>query len=201
MVRQKNIPYVTVGLIAVNVVWFLIIAFSGNPSSAVYMLSRGADYAPYVFEEHQYWRLLTSMFLHFSFQHLAGNMVYLGIVGWTYERVTGHLKFFLIYMLAGIGGNVVSCAWHQLSGEPVVSAGASGAVYGVLAIVVYLMFISRKRFGASQMFFRVAVMLIFMFYSNFATRDGVDVAAHLGGLIFGFLLCLILLPYKTKKQK
>ena len=200
MVKQKTFPYVTVSLIILNVVYFMIVALGGNLTSSVYMLSRGADYAPYVFEEHEYWRLITSMFLHFSFQHLAGNMVYLGIVGWSYEKVTGHWKFLLIYVLAGLGGNVVSCAYHQLTHQPAVSAGASGAVYGIIAIVVYLTYISRKRFGAPQMFYRIGIMLVFLFYSNFANGKGVDVAAHIGGLVFGFFLCLLLLPYKTKKK-
>ena len=197
---RKNLPYVTIGLIAANIIYFIITVLGGNPSNVSYMLSRGAVYAPYVFEEHQYWRLLTGMFMHFSFRHMAGNMVYLGIVGATYENITGHMKFFLIYMLSGFGGNVVSCAYHQLSGHSAVSAGASGAVYGVIGIVVYLTFISVKKFDASKLFLRIAIMLVFMFYSNFLSGDDVDVAAHIGGLFFGVLLSLLFLPYKNKDK-
>ena len=199
--KQKNIPFVTIILIALNVLYFIIIALGGSPSNPVYMISMGADYAPLVFEEHQFWRLIVSMFMHFSFRHLSGNMLYLGLVGWSFEREIGSLKFFLIYFLSGLGGNVVSCAYHQLTGTPVVSAGASGAVYGIIAIVVYLTFISRKRFYSSRLFFRIAIMLVFLFYSNFISGRGVDVAAHIGGLVFGGLLCILLIPYKNKKQQ
>lgn len=201
MIRQKSFPYVTAGLIAVNVVYFLVLALGGNPGNSAYMISRGADYAPYVFEEHQYWRLLTNMFMHFSFQHLAGNMIYLGIVGFTYEQVTGHLKFFLIYMLSGLGGSVVSCAYHQITGQPVVSAGASGAVYGIIAIVIYLSWIARKRTGMGRLYQRLGIMLVFLFYSNFINGRGVDVAAHIGGLAFGLLLCMLLIPWKNTRRK
>ena len=196
---KKNLPYVTIALIAVNIIYFIIIALGGNPSSSYYMISKGADYAPYVFEEHQFWRLITSMFMHFSIRHLASNMIYLGLIGWSYERIVGHLKFFLIYFLSGLGGNIVSCAYHQLTKTPVVSAGASGCIYGIIAIVVYLTFISRRRFHSQQLFLRIGIMLVFMFYSNFINGQGTDVAAHLGGLAFGGLLCFLLLPYKKKK--
>lgn len=197
LIRQKGIPVVTIMLIAANVIYYLIVALGGNPSNSYYMIERGASFAPLVFEDHEYWRILTSMFLHFSFRHLAGNMVYLGIVGWSYEQVVGSWRFLLIYLLSGIGGGVVSCAYHQITNQPAVSAGASGAVYGLIAMVAYLAYIARKRTGSSQMFYRIGIMLVFLFYSNFAS-DGVDVAAHLGGLAFGILLCLIILPAKKR---
>ena len=200
MIREKRFPYVTAGLILVNLVYYIITVLGGSTASAAYMVSMGADFSPYVFERHEFWRLLTCMFLHFSFPHLAGNMVYLGLLGWNYERLVGHLKFFLIYILSGIGSSVVSCAWHQLSGQYTVSAGASGAVYGLIAMVIYLMYIARKRTGSLRLMYRIAVMLAFLFYSNFVNGRGVDVAAHVGGLVFGILLSLIFLPYKNRKQ-
>ncbi|MBQ9032529.1 MAG: rhomboid family intramembrane serine protease [Parasporobacterium sp.] len=198
LAAEKKLPYVTIVLIVINVAYYLIVAFGGSTFSMSYMLSRGADYSPLVFEGHEYWRLLTCMFLHFSLRHLAGNMVYLGIVGWSYEGIVGHLKFFLVYMLSGIGSSVVSCAWHQLSGEYAVSAGASGAVYGIIAMVIYLMYIAKKRTGSRILLSRIAVILVFLLYSNFVSGEGVDVAAHVGGLFFGVLLSLLFLPYKKK---
>lgn len=200
MIKEKTFPYVTAGLILVNVVCYFILVLGGSTASPAYMISRGANFAPYVFERHEVWRLLTSMFLHFSFQHLAGNMVYLGLLGWNYEKIVGHLKFFLIYMLSGIGGSVVSCAYHQLSGEYTVSAGASGAVYGIIAMVIYLMYVAKKRSGSAFLLYRIAIMLAFLFYSNFVNGRGVDIAAHIGGLVFGVILSLIFLPYKTRKR-
>ena len=201
LIRDKQFPYVTVGLIVLNVVYFIIIALNGSPGNSVYMLTMGAESAPFVFEKHEYWRLITSMFMHFSFTHLAGNMLYVGIVGFSYERIVGHWKFLLIYMLSGIGGNVVSCAYYQITGQRVVSGGASGAVYGLIAMVIYLMFTARKRIGSQQMLTRIGIMLVFLFYSNFSRgASGVDVAAHIGGLIFGLILCILFLPVRKKKK-
>ena len=103
-------------------------------------------------------------------------------------------------MLSGLGGSVVSCAYHQLSGEYSVSAGASGAVYGIIAMAVYLMYVAKKRTGSVILLYRIAIMLAFLFYSNFVNGRGVDIAAHIGGLVFGVILSLIFLPYKAKKQ-
>ena len=194
MVRQKKFPYITVILIVLNVVYYFIVAAGGSTYQSTYMISMGANCAPVVFEQHEYWRILTSMFMHFSFQHLAGNMVYLGIVGFTYEHVVGHWKFLLVYMLSGIGGGVVSSAYYQLAGEAVVSAGASGAVYGLIAMVIYLMYTARKRTGAAPLMYRMVIVLVFLLYSNFAIGRGVDIAAHLGGLVFGFIVCFLFLP-------
>ena len=200
MVRQKKFPYITVILIVLNVVYYFIVAAGGSTYQSTYMISMGANCAPFVFEQHEYWRILTSMFMHFSFQHLAGNMVYLGIVGFTYEHVVGHWKFLLVYMLSGIGGGVVSSAYYQLAGEAVVSAGASGAVYGLIAMVIYLMYTARKRTGAAPLMYRMVIVLVFLLYSNFAIGRGVDIAAHLGGLVFGFIVCFLFLPYKSTKK-
>jgi len=201
MVRKKGIPYVTLVLIVLNVVYYFIVASGGSTSDLAYMISRGADCAPYVFEKYEYWRLLTSMFMHFSFQHLAGNMIYLGLMGFSYEHVVGHLKFLLVYMLSGIGGGVVSCAYYQVTGQAVVSAGASGAVYGLVAMVIYLMYTARKRSGMKPLMYRMAIVLLFLVYSNFGAGRGVDIAAHLGGLVFGFVVSILFLSSRTKRQK
>lgn len=201
MVREKRIPYVTIVLIVLNVVYYFIVASGGSTNDLAYMISRGADCAPFVFEKHEYWRILTSMFMHFSFQHLAGNMIYLGLVGFSYENVVGHMKFLLVYMLSGIGGGVVSCAYYELTHQAVVSAGASGAVYGLVAMVIYLMYTARKRTGMRPLMYRMAIVLLFLVYSNFGAGRGIDIAAHLGGLVFGFIVSILFLPYGKKKKK
>ena len=199
LITDRQFPYVTVGLIVLNVLYFLILALNGSPGSTSYMMKMGAESAQSIFNDHEYWRLITSMFMHFSFMHLASNMLYIGIVGFSYEKIVGHWKYLLIYMLSGIGGNVVSCAYYRITEQRVVSAGASGAVYGLIAMVLYLMFTARKRMGSRQMTLRIGIMIMFLIYSNFSERaSGVDVVAHLGGLAFGFMLCILFLPVQKK---
>ena len=129
------------------------------------------------------------------------NSLYDKILGFSYENVVGHLKFLLVYMLSGIGGGVVSCAYYELTHQAVVSAGASGAVYGLVAMVIYLMYTARKRSGMKPLMYRMAIVLLFLVYSNFGAGRGIDIAAHLGGLVFGFIVSILFLPYGKKKKK
>ena len=187
--RFKNWPFVTIVLIAINVIWFIVLVAGGDVTNAEYMLSKGASYAPLIFEEHQFWRLLTNMFMHFSAMHLLGNMIYLAIAGTTIERTAGHWRYLAIYMLSGFGASVVSAAYYYLSGENTVSAGASGAIYGLMGAAIYLMFVNRGRMRPGILWLRIGIILIFLFYSNFA-MTGIDAVAHISGLVFGILLAI-----------
>lgn len=193
--RFKNWPYVTVALILVNVIWFIVLLVGGNVANPNYMISRGASYGPYIFEQHQYWRLLTNMFMHFSAAHLAGNMIYLGFAGFTIEKAAGHIRFLLLYLLSGFGASVVSAAYYYLTGQNTVSAGASGAVYGLIGAAVYLMVKNRGRMRPGMLWIRIGVILIFLFYSNFI-NSGVDAVAHAAGFVFGILLAIALIGGK-----
>lgn len=197
---KSNFPYVTIGLIAINVIWFIVLSFMGDTTSASFMWSMGADYGPSVFEEYQFYRLLLSMFMHFGFPHLVGNMVYLAVAGTRVEKSIGHLRFFLIYMLAGIAASFFSTAYYYLTGQATVSAGASGAIYGIIGIIIYLTGKNRGRIGIKAMGIRIMVVLIFLFYSNFVTPN-VDIFAHLFGLIFGIVLSFAFLHTKKPPKQ
>ncbi|MCQ2530370.1 MAG: rhomboid family intramembrane serine protease [Lachnospiraceae bacterium] len=196
--KLKSFPFVTVALIAINVIWFIVLLFKGDPSKASYMAEMGASYGPYVFEDHQFWRILTSMFMHFNFQHLLGNMIYLGIAGFNLEKTIGHVKYILIYMLSGIGAGLLSCAYYYFTGVNTVCAGASGAIYGLIGAVIVLTFKSRGRLSKSMMWVRIGIVLLFLFYSNF-TNSQVDAVAHIAGFLFGIILTLSFYGGRKKK--
>ena len=199
--KINSMPYVTAALIIVNVAYFAFTAAGGSLSSSAYMLRMGANYGVYVFEKGQIWRLLTSMFLHFSFSHLAGNMFYLGVAGYNVEKAAGHLKFFLIYMLSGFGAGLVSAGYYYLTGAGTISAGASGAVYGLIGAMVIITYKNRGRIRSPQMFLRIGIILLFLYYSNF-TDDGVDWPAHIAGFVFGVILSFIFIGAgKNKKYR
>ena len=199
--KIKTLPYITIAIIAANVIYFLILASLGRLSDSRYMLSMGADFAPYVFKEFQVWRLITCMFVHFSLSHLAGNMIYLAIIGFQFERGIGHFKFFLIYMLSGIAASLVSCAYYSLTNQNVVSGGASGAVYGLMAMTIYFSVKGRKLSGRGILSYRLIIALVFLFYSNFASGSGVDAPAHVGGFAAGLLLSMLFFGKKFKKRR
>ncbi|MFR9146360.1 MAG: rhomboid family intramembrane serine protease [Mediterraneibacter sp.] len=182
----------TVALIVINVAVFLILSAMGDTEDAVFMLNHGGMYEPLIVQEHEYYRLFTSMFLHFGMSHLLNNMVLLGALGWNLELETGKIKFLIIYLVSGLGGNLLSLYYDQSLplGERAVSAGASGAIFGLMGALLYVVIANRGRLGRLSgrgMLFMIALSLYYGL-----TSTGVDNWAHIGGLVCGFILSVIL---------
>ena len=180
----------TIILIAVNVIVFFILSLMGDTEDAVFMMRHGAMYEYLVTHDHEYYRLLTCMFLHFGIEHLLNNMVILGALGWNLEPEIGKIRFLAVYFGSGIAGNVISLLFHASAEQGAVTAGASGAVFGLMGALLYVVTANRGRLGRLSgrgMLVMVALSLYFGFASS-----GVDNFAHIGGLICGFLMALIL---------
>lgn len=131
----------------------------------------------------QYSRLLTSVFLHFSWNHMTSNMVMLGAAGSILEKETGHIRFLLLYLFSGVCGNVLSLVWGLYTRDCAISAGASGAVFGVLGALLVLLIKKRGRIGMVSGR-GMLLLIVLAVYSGFQS-EGVDNAAHIGGVIFG----------------
>ena len=179
-------PFVTVTLIGINVAVFLVMAASGvsmsNPVPAQFV-RWGADSA--LLTTHgQWWRLLTSMFLHFGFVHLASNMFCLFQVGGFTEQLFGRTRFALLYVFAGIGGGIVSDYWTAA-----VSAGASGAVFGIYGGLLGFLLLQSTLVPAHRIRSIGKGALIFvginLFYSM--ATPGINLAAHVGGFVTGLI--------------
>ena len=186
----------TTGLIVINVLVFFLLSLRGDTESGYFMLQYGAMYEPLVTEGHEYYRLITSLFLHFGIQHLLNNMVMLGALGYQLENEIGRIKFLLIYFIRGIGGNLCSLYWNVSHGEQVISAGASGAIFGLMGALLYIVAVNRGRLGRLSgrgMLIMVALSLYFGL-----TSSGVDNSAHVGGLICGILITVLL--YRRKRM-
>lgn len=177
--------WVTPLLIGVNVVVFVAMVAMGahilapTPESLV---GWGANFGPLVMSG-QEWRLFTSTFLHVGILHLLFNMFVLWNIGSLVERIVGNESFLILYLLSGISGSLVSTAWHPL----IVSAGASGAIFGLFGVL--LGFLLRHRDTVPQDALRSLQksVLVFLGYNLlFGLRPGIDMAAHLGGLLGGF---------------
>ena len=182
----------TVALIVINVAVFLILSAMGDTEDAVFMMNHGGMYEPLIVQEHEYYRLFTSMFLHFGMSHLLNNMVLLGALGWNLELETGKIKFLIIYLVSGLGGNLLSLYYDQSLplGERAVSAGASGAIFGLMGALLYVVIANRGRLGRLSgrgMLFMIALSLYYGL-----TSTGVDNWAHIGGLVCRFILSVIL---------
>jgi membrane associated rhomboid family serine protease len=184
--------HMTTALIGANTLMFLVGVMLGggvmipNPDA---LIKLGTDFTPYTLDG-QWWRLLTSTFIHFGLLHVALNMWALYMFGRMTERIFGSIRFLAIYLLSGIAASVASLLWH-----PVVNgAGASGAIFGVLGAL--LAFFVKKGGGAPPSVVRNlrTSTLVFVAYSllNGARHFGIDNAAHIGGLCSGFVLGYIL---------
>ena len=185
---RKKAPC-TVALIVVNVAVFNFLSFGGMTEDAYYMLQNGAMYLP-LLQQGEYYRLITSIFLHFGFSHLVNNMLMLGVMGWQLELVVGKIKFLIIYFAAGIGGNMLSALVEMRTGDFAVSAGASGAIFGIIGALLYIAVRNHGQIGnvSGQ---GILVMIALTLYYGF-TSSGVDNFAHIGGLAVGFVLAVLL---------
>lgn len=181
-------------LVLINVIVFAVLCFLGDTTNADFMVAHGAMNWTDVVEKGQYYRLFTSMFLHFGADHLLQNMMILLVIGWRLEKITGKLSYLIIYIGAGLTGAVTSIVFTLGSNPNTVSAGASGAIFGVMGGLLCCILadvIQKKRhrveeIGLTGMIFMVCSALSYGFFST-----GVDNAAHIGGLVGGFILTMI----------
>lgn len=180
---------VTIGLIIINCIIFLIMEILGNTQSAAFMLVHGGLFPLKIVEEGEYWRLFTSMFLHFGFDHLLNNMVMLGAAGRILENELGKIKYFLLYIIAGIGGGTLSCMQMLRSGDYAVAAGASGAIFGIVGALCWIVIVHKGRFQSLTGRGLLIMLTLCMYYG--LTAGDVDNWGHMGGLIMGFLMGII----------
>jgi membrane associated rhomboid family serine protease len=185
-----NAP-VTPALIAANALMFVIATALGGGllvSDPAVMIRLGTDYTPLTLSG-QWWRLLTSTFLHFGLLHIALNMWALYVNGLVAERIFGSVRYLAIYLVAGVTGSVASLLWHPI----VNGAGASGAIFGVLGALLAFFLLRKGGLPASVVKAQRASAGVFVVYSLLnGVRGGIDNAAHLGGLVGGFVMGLIL---------
>lgn len=182
-------------LVVANIVLFIVLSIKGSTIDIDYMLDHGVMYVPKILEDAEYYRFFTCFFLHFGFQHLVGNMVVLMFLGDNVERQLGWIKYLILYILCGLIGSVGSFTYAYLNNQGIVSAGASGAIYGIIGALLWLVIANKGRLE-NMTIMRVCVMIAYALYSGF-TSENIDVAAHLSGLVGGFILAMIL--YRKEK--
>lgn len=187
--RRRFVPYVTIALVVINVIMFLMVEFTGSSMDVDHMLKWGAMDLEMFIEKKQYYRLITEMFLHFGVEHLLNNMLVLFVVGNTLERYSGHLMFLGYYMATGITAGLASLYYHYSIGQTVVSAGASGAIFGIVGVIFFFVLINKGRLeGFTTQ--RLLMHLLLCVYAG-AASPSVDFMAHAGGFAGGFLMALL----------
>lgn len=184
--------FVTKAIVALNILVFVAMVAAGvsfmAPTGAD-GIEWGANFGPKTLNG-QWWRLLTSLFLHFGIIHLAFNMYILWAIGPLVERFVGNVGYALLYIVSGLAGSMASLWWNPVA----ISAGASGAVFGVAGATLGMLLLRRDTVPPDVMQMLRKNMTNFVVLNvvlGFAVPR-VDMAAHLGGLIGGFLLGLVL---------
>ena len=186
-----EMPWVNISLVAINVIVFLICTFTGEM-----LYNKGAFGVMEIMEGSSYYRMITSMFLHWDLQHLFGNMIVLYYVGEIVEKKVGHLSYIVIYFLSGIAGNIFSMGYELLFEEFYSSAGASGAVFGVEGALFFLVILNHGKLEYMTLG-RLAFAIMFSLYSGF-TSTNVNNAAHIGGVLIGFAVTVIIMMMRPR---
>ena len=122
-----EVPYITYILLVINILVFIGEMVSGGAENTETLLKMGAQYWPNIGENGEWYRIFTSMFLHIGIEHLVGNMICLIAIGPNVESYFGHIKYIIIYIVAGLCGSLLSLTIELFTLKFYVSAGASGA--------------------------------------------------------------------------
>lgn len=191
-------PVVTYILIAANIAVFLVETFSGGSTDLAVAYTFGALYTPAVLARGEWWRLVTSMFLHFGPDHLGSNMISLFAVGPYAEAFYGKVRYLILYFVSGICGNLLTMAVELHTGSYALSAGASGAICGLLAVFLVFAMLpkTRRAFPLPRVLGAIALVLL-----PGVTNRSISMTAHLGGLIGGFVLSLLMTLAMKKRAE
>ena len=187
---SKKTAYINILLIAINVLYFIFLEMTGSSENSLFMIQHGAMYEPLVTENGEYYRLLSSMFMHFGINHIVNNMLMLFILGDNMERALGHIKYLFFYLICGVGANIASMTVNVMNEELVVSAGASGAIFGVIGGLLYAVAVNHGRLEDLSTRQLVVVILCSLYFGF--TSGGVDNVAHIAGLLIGIVMAMLL---------
>jgi membrane associated rhomboid family serine protease len=186
--RRVVVTYVLFGF---NILLFLLMELAGGTTNDATVYAFGAKYNPSI-NDGEIWRFVTPIFIHIGIIHMFFNSYALWIIGPQVEKLYGGARFFILYLLAGIGG-VVASYWYN---PQVPSAGASGAIFGLFGVLLTFVIKYRNsippQFRSAMgrgIFLTVGINLVIGYYLPF-----IDNSAHIGGLVTGAALAVII-PY------
>lgn len=188
-------PVITLILIIINLILFLLMYIFGKGSNDALTLIKFGAFQKELILGGEYFRLITSAFLHIGVLHLLFNTYALYVIGSQLESFLGKIKFLIIYLVSALSGSLLSMLF------PIsISAGASGAIFGLLGSMLYFGYNYRVYLGTvlkSQIIPLIVINLLFGFLMS-----GINNAAHIGGLIAGILITMGLgIKYKSTKSQ
>lgn len=185
---------VTFILLIINVLVFATMELNGGSENYENLIKFGAVSSELVFQNGQFFRIFTDMFVHIGFAHIASNALSLYILGSRSEKYFGSPLFLFIYLVSGVGASLASVIFTDG-----LSAGASGAIFGIMGAMLINSFITKKSIGDFSGYFMAIFSLI-----NIGTgfiMTGVDNAGHIGGFLTGAIISLIYTIMEKNKIK
>lgn len=194
--RKNVLCWGNIIIVTINVLLFIACMFTGN-----LLYNIGAFSIKNIIEGREWYRIVTSMFLHADIQHLFSNMLILYYIGNVVEKHIGCVPYMIIYFLSGIVGNMFSAGYELLTGSYLSSVGASGAVFGIEGALLMLVLIYKGK-CTEVTTGRLVFSIAFSLYCGFSSSH-VNNAAHIGGVLAGFAaagICWLLIPETGKKK-
>jgi len=197
--------YLTYAILAINLLVFLLMVIDGagilssNSMNIAVHKWWGSNYAPLTLSG-DWWRLITSVFIHFGIIHLIMNCYSLYVAGVFLEPMLGKVRYIVAYLATGVLANIASLWWHN---DQVNGAGASGAIFGLYGVFLALLLTNlipkRMRIALLQ---SIGIFVIFNIIYGLQSGQAIDNAAHIGGLLsgmaIGFAYYLSLKKQETK---
>lgn len=188
-VFKKKVPYVTIGLIAINTILFILMFLMNNED---YYINKYSVWGYGIVNQGELYRLITGAFLHGSVSHYIVNMYSLYVIGSQMEGFLGRWKYLGVYLFSALIGSLFSIIFNTTP-----SVGASGAIFGLLGSLLYFGYHYRVYLGSvikSQVLPIILINLAIGFMSN----GRIDNFAHIGGLVGGILMTMALgVKYKS----
>lgn len=193
---SRYISPVNIGIILCNILVFLVVNTLLPDRTGSLLVDRGALSWRDILDNGEYYRLITYMFLHAGPEHLINNMIVLLFIGDNLERAIGKWKYLIAYLASGVLAGAVSVYYNMIKYNNIISIGASGAIFGVVGAMAYIVIVNRGRLENISTR-QLVWFVVFSLYGGL-TSQGVDNAAHIGGLISGFILAALL--YTKQKR-
>ncbi len=176
---------VTFTFLTVIIVYFIFMTLNGGTTNVETLIKYGAFFPPYIVEYKEYYRFITSIFIHIGAMHIFFNGYALYVFGPQIERLMGPKKYLIFFLLTGIGGNIATFFFNFVS----VSAGASGSLFGLFGAFLYL--VLRHKDMVTPEGRKSILKLLGINLALTLLVPSISITAHLGGLIIGFLLSFI----------
>jgi membrane associated rhomboid family serine protease len=195
---RRTVPLVTYGLIALNVLFFVVELTGGDAFIGKWAFVPSRFLANPIGD---FLTLFTAMFMHAGWLHLGGNMLYLWIFGDNVEDRFGHVKFIIFYLICGLAATFAQLAFN--TGSDVPNLGASGAIAGVLGAYILLFpqgkvrVLQGSRVVQVPALIVIGIWIVLQFFSGIGSivstvqTGGVAYMAHIGGFVVGFLLTFL----------